>query len=194
MDSEPVPSTPTSAPPLRTVTLLSYATPAQRVMPALVKVVAITGICIGLLMFLVDFLGLYSNVERMISRLAIGLTFYRIDRLISSLVFSALAATLVTTSIGCLRRKEQARVWIVRYSIGYLIASVLDLVTRPLIEIVPGLLRFGAVRDPGMYQFLMMDAMRTLVTDAVMCPLPIVILIYMTRPRVRQSFGDSVSS
>ena len=158
-----------------------------------VKVVAITGICIGSLSFLVDSAQLLSMSVRFRIFRSSAFTFYLFDRIFFDLVFCILAGLLVATSIGCLVRKEWGRIWIVRYAIVYLIACVVELILRPLIQMVPAMIRFGAVSDPQVYRFMLMDAARTLVIDAFTCALPIVILIYMTRPKVRASFSGVLS-
>jgi hypothetical protein len=170
---------------------LSYATPSDQPTPTSVRVISIIGICIGGLTLLYRLLLLFRDVYGIATGRNVFISLYRFYTFCSEIIFTGFAVFLLASAIGCLRRQELARVWIVRYAISYLIALVADILltvgTYCLLinRYVAG--SYGGSRSV-FYPRLLTISVGSLGTAIFACILPILILIYMRRPAVRAVF------
>ena len=170
---------------------LSYATPSDQPTPTSIKVISIIGICIGGLTLLYRLALLFREVFGIAMGRNVFISLYRFYTFCSEIIFAGFAAFLLVTAIGCLRRKELTRVWIVRYAISYLIALTADIILTLgtyfvlISRYVAGAL--GGSR-PFLFPQFFTISIETIGSAVVASILPIFILIYMRRPIVRAAF------
>jgi hypothetical protein len=183
--------------------VIQYETPAVPEKPASILPISIIGISLGGLTLLLRILGLAGAIVTMAmtSRMAGMPNFgseYQVFQIVSSLIFAAFAALLLTASIGCLRMKEWGRAWLVRYAILYPIALLLEIVASVFV-MVPAMTKMMSTVSPGgpppparMGSYMAGAMVGSLAIQmVVLLILPVFILVMLRRPEVKAAFQST---
>jgi len=109
-------------------------------------------------------------------------------------VFGGFAVWLVVASIGCLKKKEWARRWLVAYAVAYPVALAAEIGVTALTA-MPAITKMMAKTTPGAPKMpftpgtiLLLSVGVQVIYALVLMILPAFILICMRKPGVRAMF------
>jgi hypothetical protein len=175
--------------------LLEYATPLDEPGASSAQVIPIVGISLGGFTLLFRLLGFLSGIFlRSYIRTAQMPAGYSIMQYAAQLVFGGFAVWLVVASIGCLKKKEWARRWLVAYAVAYPVALVAEIGVTALTA-MPAITKMMAKTTPGAPKMpftpgtiLLLSVGVQVIYALVLMILPAFILICMRKPGVRAMF------
>jgi hypothetical protein len=179
--------------------ILEYVSPVDEPVPSCIAVISITGIVLGSITFLSRSMGVLSGIfmialstRSRAQPMGFGLTYW-IFSISSAVVFAGFAMWLIIASIGCLKRLEWGRLWLVRYAVAYSVAVVLEAGAATL-TIVPAMSKMmahtnggrpGPIPTSGLMVMMLGGSLFGAILAMI---LPGFIWFYLRKPEVRAAF------
>ena len=183
--------------PLEPEPFLAYESSSRLEMPSSVSVIAIVGISLAAMTLLSRFFGIAAMVflRKLTARAAMPPAMTMMS-VVGGLVFLGLALVLLSASIGCLRRREWARVWLIRWAVVYPVALVIEAAVGLLVSI-PMMSRTmtaaaatsnSSAPPVPVALILGISIVTQILSVLVLLILPVFILVYLRKPNVKAIF------